>query len=236
MIKKVLGGLFFAGALFMLIGAIANGTLFSDQGSAAATYGYFLGTILPVVVYVWSGFFLLTFDKATKLNYIDGFKKRSKQTAQFSVFVIIYSACVLLAGVGAGTSVSDNFIVAGLVAIVPYAIPMFVFIYLHQMYALTHQASKKYFVNSDSALNEYLSANETFYAWSEDHFVFASNKVLFFPQLFCVIPFHQISSLQAYKQLGEQGVYIHLVNGKKIYIATKHFERIQAAVNANQAR
>ena len=65
------------GALLILAGAVADGSLFSDQGSAAATYGNFLGTILPVVVYVLSGIFLLAFDKPTKLNYIEGFKKEA---------------------------------------------------------------------------------------------------------------------------------------------------------------
>ena len=83
-------------------------------------------------------------------------------------------------------------------------------------------------------MNEYLSVNETFYTWSDDNFVLSSYKVLYFPALFCVIPFNQIASVKPYKQLGEKGVYINLVNGKKICIATKHVERIQDAVNAIQ--
>lgn len=68
MVKKVLGSLFFLGALLLLIGAIANGTLFSDRGSVAATYGFFLGTIIPIILYILSGIFLFTFDSATKLT------------------------------------------------------------------------------------------------------------------------------------------------------------------------
>lgn len=234
MVKKVLGGLFFVGALLMLIGSIANGTLFSDQGSAAATYGNFIGTILPIVVYVLSGFFLFTFDNPTKLNYIDGFKKRSKQSFVFIPLIVVYNIFILFCALGVGLSGTDNYILSYIIAIVPYIVPLFIFAYFFPMYALTHNASKKYFINSDTMLNEYLSTNETFYTWSDDNFVLASNKVLYFPKLFCAIPFNQISSLKLYKQLGEQGVYINLVNGKKIYIATKHFERIQEAINANQ--
>ena len=114
---------------------------------------------------------------------------------------------------------------------------MCIFVYYYQMYALAHNASKKYFISSDGDLNEYLSTNETFYAWSEDYFVLASNKALYFPKLFCVIPFNQISSIKYHKELWEQGIYFNLSNGKKIYIATKHFDRIQEAINtANQVQ
>lgn len=232
MAKKVLGGLFFAGALLILIGAIANGSLFSDQGSAAATYGYFLGTILPVVVYVLSGIFLFNFDKPEKLNYIDGFKKRGKQSSKFIPFIVAYGAFILISAIGVGASGTDNYLLSYVIAILPYIIPLFVFSSFYQMYALTHNASKKYFIDSDIALNEYLSTNETFYAWSDDNFVLASNKVLYFPKLFCVIPFSQISSIKFHKELWEQGVYINLSNGKKIYVVTKHFDRIQEAINA----
>ena len=236
MVKKIYGGLFFVGALLILVGAAFNGTLFSDQGSAAATYGSFIGTMLPVVAYVLSGIFLLTFDAPTKLNYIDGFKKRSKQASKFVPFIMAYSFFMLLAAIGVGASGTDNYVLSFIIAVIPYIIPLFIFVSYYQIYALTHNASKKYFANSDGALQTYLSANETFYAWSEDFFVLASDKVLYFPQLFCVIPFNQVASLKEYKQLGEKGVYINLVNGKKIYIATRHFARIQDAVNAaNQA-
>ncbi len=232
MAKKVLGSLFFAGALLILIGAIANGTLFSDRGSAAATYGNFLGTILPIVVYVLSGIFLLTFDKSTKLNYIDGFKMRSKQSSKFIPFIVAYGLFILFSAIGVGASGTDNYILSYIIAIAPYIVPLVIFVSFYQMYALTHNASKKYFINSDIALNEYLSTNETFYAWSDDNFVLASDKALYFPQLFCVIPFSQITSIKLYKQFGEQGVYINLSNGKKIYVATKHFDRIQEAIYA----
>ena len=146
--------------------------------------------------------------------------------------MIAYGVFMLFSAIGVGASGTDNYILSYIIAIVPYVIPLCIFVSFYQMYALTHNTSKRYFINSDSALNEYLSTNETFYAWSEDNFVLASNNVLYFPELFCVIPFNQITSLKLYKQLGEQGVYINLINGKKIYIATKHFDRIQEAVNA----
>ena len=232
--KKILGSLFFVGAFLMLIGAIVSGTLFSDQGSVAATYGNFLGTIIPIVVYVLSGLFLLTFDNPTKLNYIDGFKKRTKQSSKFILFIIAYGILMLFSFIGVVASGTDSYLLSYLVAVIFYVIPLCVFVSFYQMYALTHNASKKYFINSESAMNEYLSVNETFYAWTEDNSVLASNKILYFPKLFCAVPFNQIASLKHHRQLVEQGVYINLVNGENIYVVTKHFERIQEAVNANR--
>lgn len=237
MIKKVLGGLFFICALLILIGSIANGTLFSDQGSAAATYGKSIGTLIPIIVYVLSGIFLITLDNPTKLNYIEGFKKRSKQSSKFIIFIVVYVLFILISTIGVVASNAENYVLAYIITVTPYIIPMCIFVYYYQMYALAHNASKKYFINSDGDLNEYLSTNETFYAWSEDYFVLASNKALFFPKLFCVIPFNQISSIKYHKELWEQGIYFNLSNGKKIYIATKHFDRIQEAINtANQVQ
>ena len=239
MIKKVLGGLFLTGALLMLIGAIANGSLFSDQGSTAATYGNFLGTIIPIIIYVLSGIFLLTFDNPTKLNYIDGFKKRSKQSSKvialFVICLVLYGFLFFFSGFWANTNIgNDDFVSLIIVNVVynPFLWPFFVSTFLLAKYVWPHLASKRHFVKSDDVLNEYFSANEMFYDWSGDSFVLASKKVLYFPKLFCVIPFNQIASTKFYKELWEKGIYINLVNGKKIYIATKHFERIQQAINA----
>lgn len=233
MVKKAFGGLFFAGALFLLIGAISNGTLFSDKGSAAATYGTFLGTIIPVVLYVFSGIFLFTFDDAAKMSYIDGFKKRSKQSSKFVVFIAAYGVLLLFAAIGAGAAGAGYGVLGYIMAFLPYLIPLLVFVVFMQMYAQPHQASAKHFLNSDAALNYYLSNFETFYTYSSDGYVLASNKALFFPELFCVIPFDQISSITLTKQLWEQDVYFYLSNGKKFYIVTKHYDRIMEAMNAN---
>ncbi len=242
MSKKVLGYLFFAGAILLLIGTIANGTLFSDQGSTAATYGNFFGTLIPIIVYVLSGIFLITFDTPTKLNYIDGFKKRSKQCSKIVLFISIYVIFLLFSVIGVITSNNYNTalhniiltsILRYIITTLPFILPLVIFVSYFQIYALTHNASKKFFINSDNELHEYLSTNEVFYAWSDDYFVLASNKVLYFPQLFCAIPFNHISSIEIYKQPLEQGVYINLSNGKKIYILTKHFDRIQEAINVN---
>ena len=241
--KKILSGIFWVYAVVALVGAIGNGSLFSDQGSAAATYGYFLGTVLPIVLLILEGIFLIGFDKPTKMNYIDGFKKRSKQTANLTVLMIV-NALFFLVICLASPATADrlfgevNVFTVLLVNLIsdPFLLGNFVFITMWQAYVLPHSVSKKYFANSDGALYAYLSANETFYTYTEDNFVLASDKALYFPTLFCLIPFGQIASVKLYKNPLEQGIYINLINGKKIYIPTKHSVRIQEVVNANIAQ
>lgn len=235
MFKKVLSALFFLGAILMLIGAIANGTLFTDRGSAAATYGFFLGLMIPIILYVLSGIFLFTFDSATKLNYIDGFKKRSKQCSKLLFFIAAYVILIFFASMGIDKFYDDNIVFIFIVIIVenlPYFIPMTIFLIMLLMYALPHWTSKKYFLGNEAVLDEYLSVNETFYTFSDDNYVLASKKALFFPELFCVVPFSEISSISLTKQLWEQDVYFHLTNGKKFYIVTKHYDHIMEAMNA----
>lgn len=233
MFKKVLGGAFFAGALFLLIGAISNGSLSRDHGSSAATFGFFVGTLAPVIIYALSGLFLFTFDNTTTLNYIEGFKKRSKQSSSIVAFIAAYGVLLLFAAIGAGAAGTSLGVLGYLLVFLPYLIPLLVFVVLMQMYAQPHWTSKNYFLHSDEALNYYLSNYETFYAYSSDGYVFASNKALFFPKLFCVIPFDQIASIKLTKQLWEQDVYFHLANGKKFYIVTGHYDRIMDALNAH---
>ncbi len=233
MVKKIFGGLFFAVAALALIGITASETVFADRGSAAEMFGFALGVLIPVVLYVLSGLFLFMFDRATKLNYVEGFKKRSKQCSQIVVFLVAYGVLMLFSAIGAGASGADNFVMSFLVGCLPYFIPLMVFAVLLSMYALPHWASKKHALNNDAALNEYLSLNETFYTYSSDNFVLASNKALFFPQLLCAVPFHQIAAINLTKQLWEQDVYFTLTNGKKFYIATKQYDRIVEAFNAN---
>jgi len=92
--------------------------------------------------------------------------------------------------------------------------------------------SKKLFLNSGEALNRYLSLNESFTAYHET--VLASDKALYFPKLFCVVPFDQIQSIKLSKQLWEQDVYFNLINGQKFYIVSKQYDNILKAINEHQ--
>lgn len=204
----------------MLIGTIANGTLFSDRDSVAATYGFFLGTIIPIILYVLSGIFLFTFDSAMKSNYIDGFKKRSKQCSKLIFFIVAYVLLIFFASMGIDTFYEDNFVFVFILIIVnnlPYFVPMAIFLVMLLMYAVPHWRSKKYFVVNETSLEEYISVDETFYTFSDDNYVLASKKVLFFPELFCVVTFSEISSISLTKQFWSR-TYISISRMERSFI------------------
>lgn len=104
--KKFLGILFFVAALLILAVSIVNGSLFSDKGSVAETYGNFFGTLIPVVFYALSGIFLFKFDNPTKINYIDGFKKRRKQATVVIVLFVVSAVLYFVMSLGLGIVVS----------------------------------------------------------------------------------------------------------------------------------
>lgn len=235
MLRKILGGLLFVESALIIIGSIANGSFMSDQGSAAATYGAFVGMMIPVVVNILGGIFLLTFDKVYKQSYVDGFKLRSKQCSKFIVFIVIYALAMFLAGIGAGTSGADNFFLAFILAALPYFIPMMIFAMMLGVYAVPYWACQKNFKFNDTVLNEYISSNEVFTNYSEDGSVLASNKVLFFPKTFCIIPFDQIASTKFYNAI-EQDIIFTLTNGKKVEIVAnkKQYDSVVAAIEATK--
>lgn len=234
MIRKILGGLLILEAALIIIGSIVNGSFMSDQGSAAATYGTFVGTMLPVIVNVFGGIFLFGFDKVYKQNYIDGFNARKKQCTKVILFVAFYAFAVILTGMGAGASGADNYFLAFIVTALPYFVPLMIFALMIGMYAVPYWACKKNFKLDDALLNEYISVNETFYTYSEDNSVLASNKVLFFPKTFCIVPFEQIASTKFYNAI-EQDIIFTLTNGKKVEIVAnkKQYDSVVAAIEAN---
>ena len=145
------------------------------------------------MLYVLSGVFLFVFDGATKLNYIDGFKKRSQQCSYIIIFIVVYGFLTImtfLSSMRINALYCDSLaqlLITFFVTILPYFVPLMIFVLMLSMYALPHWASKKHFLNSEASLYEYLSVNETFYTFSDDNYVLASAKALFFPELLCVV-------------------------------------------------
>ena len=234
MIRKILGILLWIMAALILLGSIANGSFMSDRGSAAATYGAFVGTMLPIVANVLAGIFLVRFDSVYKKTYVEGFKTRKKQCSKIVTFIAVYAVFMFFAGIGAGASGADNYLLAFVVSALPYFVPVMIFAMMLGIYATPFWACQKNFNLDDAMLNEYLSVNETFYSYSEDNTVIASNKVLFFPKTFCTMPFCQIASTK-FKNLGvEQDVVFNLTNGKKIEIVAgkKQYDNIVSAIAA----
>ena len=105
----------------------------------------------------------------------------------------------------------------------------------YSYYNRSHNFSKKYFVNSDAALQQYLSANVTFYNAAADGSVYYSNEALFFPKLLCVIPFNQIESTRLSKVLWEQNVEFKCTNGKKLLITNNNYDAIQQIIATHNA-
>lgn len=236
MVRKILGGLHFVAAALTLIGSIANGSFMSDRGPAAATYGAFVGTMLPIIVYVLTGIFLMKFDGVYKKTYIEGFRNRKKQCSKILVFIVIYFVFMFFAAIGAGTSGTDNFLLTFVVSVLPYFVPMMIFAMMLGFYATPYWACRKNFDLDDAMLNEYFSVDEIFHTYSEDNSIIASKKVLFFPKTFCTIPFKQIASTQ-FQNLGvEHDVIFNLTNGKKIVLVAgkKQYENIVSAIAAQK--
>ncbi len=234
MVKKLLGGLLFAESALILIGSVANGSFARDRGSAAATFGYFLGILLPIIVNVFAGIFLMIFDSVSKKTYIEGFKARKKQCSGIVLFIVIYAVFMFFTGLGIGVSGTDHYFLTFIVATLPYFIPVVIFAMMLGIYATPYWACRKKLKFDDVMLNEFLSVNETFYTYSDDNSLLASNKIFFFPKIFCAIPFDQIASTK-FKNIGvEQDVIFNLTNGKKIEIVAgkKQYDSIVSILAA----
>ena len=235
MVKKIIGSLFFVAAILGFVGAAVNGTLAQDLGSAAATYGSFVGTLIPVIAYILSGIFLFSFDNIYKNSYIDGFMARKKQCSKITTFLIVFGIMSILAAFGAGLSGLDNIFTKILTAMLPYFIPAIVFSVMSSIYVIPYQLSIKNCNLDEIALNAYLSSEEVFYTYTEDNSVLASNKVLFFPKIYCVIPFDQIASTKFYNMI-EQDIIFTLTNKNKVEIVAgkKQYAGVLAAIEANK--
>lgn len=235
MVRKILGGFLFVLAALILIGSMSNGSFMSDRDSSAATYGAFTGTMLPIIANVLAGIFLIRFDGVYTKTYIEGFKARKKQCSKIVLFIVIYAVFMFFAGIGAGASGTDNYLLAFVISALPYFVPMMIFAIMLSFYATPYWACQKNFRLDDLMLNEYLSSSESFCSYSEDNSVIASNKVIFFTKIFCTIPFAQIDSVE-FKNIGvEQDVVFKLRNGKKIEIVAnkKKYDNIISAITAH---
>ena len=231
MIKKIFGGLLCIFAVLVVVGSIANGNLFGNNGSVAETIGTSLGTLIPVVLYILSGIFLITFEKTRKLNYIEGFRKRGKQIRTIVFFVIIYAILMISTFFTSSNRISMlymygyidnvNVYLLTLVYVLPYLIPLVIFSIMLEVYAFSYWSSKKYFLNSETALQEYLSDSTVFYTHTQDDSVLTSNGTIFLPRFFCIIPFAQISSIKCVNELCLHYVFFYLTNGKKFWVLLK---------------
>ena len=239
MVKKIFGVLFILFAVLSIIGGIANGSLFAEMDSVAATYGSLLGKVIALALFVWSGIFLITFDNVHKKAYAEGFEKRGSQCVAVIVFLCIYAFFTLVSASVAGKGLDSDqsftqVLLYTYLLMIPYMIPFIVFCAMCGAYVVPYFKTKKLFPN-DAHIKEYLKT-ATFRSCTKDNSVLVNNEVLFFTKIFSVIPLTKIETIKKYQQLAEKGVSIKTTNGKKISFMTSQYEDIIGAVEAYKNR
>ena len=195
--------------------------------------GYFSVPLMAV-----TGVFLLVFDNVYNKNYVDGFKSRNTQRTIIiilTVIWIIYFISLMLGFFamidrGAYRLVPGGFAILSLSLIIPI-IPGFIIFRLIDKYSNPYNICKTYYLNTDEAINYYLSGKQ-FTPYSDNAFVVATNEAIFFPELFCLIPIDQIKTVENKKSIDGSKVQINLANGKKIVIYTKQYEDIMKAISS----
>lgn len=233
MTKKILGILFFIECALITTILIANNSFMMEQSSVAATYGNFIGTMLPIILTLLSGIFLFRFDKVYKQPYINGFYIRKKQCSKIILFIVFY-AIMYCVGV-AKAATSNSFFLPFIITSLMYVVPLAIFAVILGAYAVPYWKCQKNFKFNSTVLNKYISADEIFRPCSEDSYVLLNNKVLFFPKTFCIIPLDRIADIKFYNFI-EQDIIFTLTNGKKIEIPVKQkqYNSIAAALKANE--
>lgn len=230
MVKKVLGGLFFVAAAVLLIGMVGNIIRAEDYD-----WGSAFASLLAVVLYVLSGIFMLRFDGVSQKKVMNGFRARKAQCSKIVLFVVIYGILAILASVGAALSMADNYIVAWILAILPYIIPVCIFAGMMGTYVIPYKRCQKLFGLNDAALRQYMSCGP-FRSYSQDRSVIANDAVLYFPKLFCLVPFDQIASIKFVNMVIEQDIVFTLKDGKKVEIVggKQKYNCVAAAINAHR--
>lgn len=223
--RKILSILFFVAAALLVIGAIANGTLMSNL----------LANLLVTVLYALAGLFLLRFDDVYQKPRVEGFKLRARQCTFIKAFVVVFMLLTLLVAIGVGASGRDNFIVSFPVAALPFFVPMVIFLGFTAVYVIPYQNCRKRIPMDEEQLKAHFADESAFSALTDDGSVLASNEALFFPRLFCLVPFGQIASVKLYNFI-EQDVIFTLTSGKKLELVSskKQFEAIKAAIEARR--
>lgn len=235
MLRKIIGILFLVAAALVLVGSIANGSLLSDRGSAAATYGFFVGTMLAVALYALAGLFLLRFDGVYQKSRMEGYRIRARQCTVILLFVFVFLFLMLMACLFTGLSAPENFLLSYLLAALSYFVPLMIFALLTAIYVLPFQNCRKRIPMDDATLQAHFADESTFTALTDDGSVLASDEALFFPRVFCLVPFEQIASVKFYNVI-EQDVIFTLTSGKKLVLVSskKQFEAVQAAIEARK--
>ncbi len=221
MIKKIIGVLFVIAAVAVLYGSVKSGSIASERA---------VGIIIPAVFYLLSAIFLFFFDGVYKLSYAEGYKKRKRQNVIIVLFTVISFILVALAGVATVLTTKVGRPLTFVVMVLPYVVPLLVFAALFGMFVVPFNACKKQFGAADEIL-----AEEEFKEYCSKGKVLASEKYLFFPRKFCVIPMEEIETVKLVNFV-EQDIVFNLKNKKKIEIVggKKQYEAALCAIEDNK--
>ena len=233
--KKIVAVIFWILAAMSIVGSIANGSLVNAMKSGASAIGFLIGFTLPIAGFIVSGIFFFTFDNVYKLDYISGYKLRLKQNVYTIVFLVFFVVLVWFVGVAVGASGTENIILSLLISAWPYFVPVCAFAALVGCYVVGLSSCRKHCGYSDEMLSEYLSDPTAFTPICPNGSVLISDKALFFPKLFCLIPLKDIKSVKLVNLIVEQDVFFELNSGKKIEIVTRQFSYIDKAIKDYRA-
>ena len=220
MIKRILGALIGAAGLMSIFGSIINGSFAKGLAGGPAATGYLVGLLLPIVLFLIGSFILLTFDSIKKKTFYEGFEIRKKQIACSNVLFIFFSALYIIALIGLFLVSSSYF------TLILYLVPFMAFLGIFCLYSLPFNFFKKHINNYDSIVKDSHSNPDELVPASTDNSILTNGKALIFTDLFCVVPFDQVESIEKFKNSIEEDLVIKLVNGKKIAIYSKQFDSV----------
>lgn len=238
--RKVFGVILCVIGAMALFGAVLNSAWYIGYGDGAALFGYITGQLLALAGFFGGGIFCCLFDRIYKRDYVTGFRMRKKQNVWiitfFMYFGIIAVIC-FLAGMNKVVAFSywEAFLLSVLATLV-YWIPWIGFVALLTSYTVSFYSCRKNSGYTDGMLEHILANPYQFHPICTDQSVLASETVLFFPKLFCVIPFERIESVKNVNVIISKSIIIKFTNGKRVEIDSKHYDAIVAAVDEYKNR
>jgi len=226
--KKVLGVVFYLMCILGTVGSMMNGL---DNVISMIT------TLALMFLFFFSGLFLLRFDWTGEGDYLVKCNFRQKKRTGTKAFMIIYLVLFLLVLVSpiflelqweANLYYQDSYIMLLLlyaVPALPYFFGFFVFVELYVCYFPGLDACTKHFGEPEHLHKTYLADPKQFQPICPNGSVLASDQVLFFPKVFCVIPLKEIANI---KRTDVNLAKFVLKSGVKISVCTARHKHIKA--------
>ena len=221
MVKKIIGAVCFALALYTVINAVLNGSILTSRG-------FF--SLVSAAASLLAGLFFFFFDKVYTLSFEKGFKKRKGQNTVIVLFTVIYAMLILYSGVSATLTYSRSAPLMFVYLALPLLLPFFIFAGMVGLYVAPFAVCKKQFDLSAQKVSEYFT--EAFSPINKKGSPLSNSHALFFHKYFCVVPFEKIGAVKLVKSVDSTIVFT-LKSGKKLELSggKKQFDGIEAAIN-----